>query len=315
MSRQDALDTVVEDCLGITSGEDVLILTDPNKRGIAEGLVERARLLGAETLLVEMSERLTHGSEPPPAVAAALLECDVFIAPTAKSVSHTEARRAATEAGVRVATMPGITEDMLERTMGADYAAIRERSRALSDALTQGERVRVTTDKGTDVTFAITGRTGLADDGDLRATGAFGNLPAGEGFIAPLEGQTTGTVVFDGSIWPIGILDEPLVVTFEGGYATTFEGATADEFVKLIEPHGKEAFAVAELGIGTNDAALLTGNVLEDEKILGTIHVAIGDNHTIGGVTRVPSHQDGIVLQPTLEIDGELYLEGGRLLA
>jgi leucyl aminopeptidase (aminopeptidase T) len=139
-------------------------------------------------------------------------------------------------------------------------------------------------------------------------------MPAGEGFIAPVEGRTNGRLVIDGTVWPLGILEDPLVLDFGDGYATNIGGPGADTFRAAIEPYGREAFAVAELGIGTNEAATLTGNVLEDEKILGTIHLAVGDNHSFGGTVRVSSHQDGIVLDPTLTIDGESLLEGGRLL-
>jgi leucyl aminopeptidase (aminopeptidase T) len=311
---ETAVKTVLEDCLGVSAGETVLIVTDPGKRTIAEALVERARALDAEVVLAEMSERQTHGTEPPPPIAAALLECDVYVVPTSKSISHTEARKQATDRGIRGATMPDITEDMLVRTMSADYEGIKRRSHALADALTKGRVVHITTSAGTDVTIPIEGRTGLADDGDLRAPAAFGNLPAGEGFIAPVEDGTNGRIVFDGSIWPIGILEQPLTVDIENGYATDLSGARADEFRSWIEPHGREAFAVAELGIGTNDSARLTGNVLEDEKILGTIHVAFGDNHSFGGKIRVSSHQDGIVTSPTVRIDGTTVLEDGRLL-
>jgi leucyl aminopeptidase (aminopeptidase T) len=309
-----AIRTVLVDCLGVTSGESVLVLTDPAKRPIAEALVAQARSMGAETVLTEMSERETHGSEPPSAVAAAMLDVDVFIAPTSKSVSHTEARRAASERGVRAATMPSITEDMLVRTMSADYATIRALSGQLADILTRAESVHITSEQGTDVTFDITGRSGLADSGDLRARGAFGNLPAGEGFVAPVEGKTSGTIVFDGSIWPIGILSDPLVVRIEAGYAVEMAGTSAEAFKGAVSPYGREALAVAELGIGTNESAKLTGEVLEDEKILGTIHVAFGDNHSFGGTIRVSSHQDGIVLHPRVEIDGKLVLEEGKLL-
>jgi leucyl aminopeptidase (aminopeptidase T) len=307
-----AYKTVLVDCLGVSAGESVLVLVDPERRNIADKLVDGARDLGAEAVLVEMSERETNGTEPPDLVAAAMLACDVFIAPTTKSVSHTEARRAACEKGVRAATMPQITEDMLIRTMGADYVELRRLSGALAQALSEGLEVHITSPEGTDVKFSIEGRSGLADDGDLRASGSFGNLPAGEGFIAPVEGKTQGTIVFDGSIWPIGKLNEPLTVRIEDGYAVDISGVDADAFRATIEPHGPEAFAVAELGIGTNDAAILTGNVLEDEKILGTIHVAFGDNHSFGGTVRVSSHQDGIVLHPTLSIDGNVILEGGK---
>jgi leucyl aminopeptidase (aminopeptidase T) len=293
---------------------DVLIVTDPPKRAIAERLLLESRELGAETVLMEMSARDTHGAEPPSSVAAAMLECDVFIAPTSKSMSHTEARHAACGKGARGATMPDITEDMLVRTMSADYDKVRRLSQLLADAITTGSEVRITSEEGTDVTMSIKDREGLSDDGDLRAAGKFGNLPAGEGFVAPVEGLTNGTIVFDGSIWPIGKLSEPLVATIKDGYATDFSGADASRFKEILDPSGPEAYAVAELGIGTNEKAILTGNILEDEKILGTVHVAFGDNHSFGGVIRVSSHQDGIVLHPRLAIDGKVLLEGGRLL-
>lgn len=314
MTGERSFETVLVDCMGLKATESLLVLTDPKRRAIAEGLVNRARDLGAETLLMEMSERETNGTEPPPAAAAAMLTCDVCIAPTTKSVSHTAARKEANGRGVRVATMPQITEDMLHRTMAADYGEIRRRSRALAEALTAGREVRITSPQGTDVTIGIDERQGLADDGDLTAPGSFGNLPAGEGFIAPVEGKTEGTIAFDGSVWPIGLLDEPIVVGIEGGFATDFAGPRAQEWLETMEPYGHAALAVAELGIGTNEAAILTGNVLEDEKILGTIHVAFGDNHTFGGTNRVSSHQDGIVKEPTLTIDGQVFVEGGRLL-
>ncbi|MGH2788370.1 MAG: aminopeptidase [Actinomycetota bacterium] len=210
------LDTAVRvalvECLALKPEESVLVLTDPPKRPIAEALVEQARLLGADALLVEMVERATHGTEPPAAVGAAMLECDVVVAPTSKSISHTDARHSASAGGVRIATMPDVTEALLVRTMSADYGRVKERSEAIAELLTQGSEVHVTTDAGTDVTFVIDGREGIADTGDLSEPGAFGNLPAGEGFVAPMEGVTVGRVVFDGSIWPVGPLHEPLLV-------------------------------------------------------------------------------------------------------
>lgn len=309
-----AIDAVLVDCMGLKAAESVVVVTDPKRRSIAEALVARARGLGAETMLMEMSERPTNGSEPPPAVASAMGSCDVCIVPTTKSVSHTAARKEANARGVRVATMPQITEDMLARTMGADYQQVKERSRILAEALTVGREVRIVSPEGTDVTMSIAERQGIADDGDLTAPGSFGNLPAGEGFIAPVESATNGTIAFDGSVWPIGLLEAPIVVEIEDGRAVEFSGPRADEWMQTMEPYGESALAVAELGIGTNEAAILTGNVLEDEKILGTIHVAFGDNHTFGGTNRVSSHQDGIVMHPTLAIDGKTYVEGGRLL-
>jgi leucyl aminopeptidase (aminopeptidase T) len=310
---EKALDTVLRDCLGVKEGENVLVITDPTRLPIGRALVDRARELGAETVLSEMSERPSNGSEPAAVLAPAMLEADVLIAPTAKSLSHTAARKAATEAGVRTASMPQITEDMLARTMAADFSLIRKRSAALAEALSAGSQVRIWGPGGTDLSLSIEGRKGLSDDGNLRSPGAFGNLPAGEGFIAPVEGAANGTLAFDGSVWPVGKLEEPIVIEIKDGYAESMSGRSAEEFRSALEPYGRDAFAVAELGIGTNEAATLTGNVLEDEKILGTVHVALGDNHSFGGTTRVSSHQDGIVLDASVEIDGNRVMDEGRL--
>jgi leucyl aminopeptidase (aminopeptidase T) len=303
--------TILVDCLGVAPGEEVVVVTDPARRPIAESLVSGARALEAEATLAEMSERSGHAVEPPAAIAAAMLAADVVIAPTTMSLSHTEARRRASEKGVRAATLPGVTAELLERTMSADYGLIRARSQRVAEALTAGREARITSRSGTDVTLSIAGREGYADTGDLTAPGSFGNLPAGEGFIAPVEGTAAGRVVFDGAVAAYGA---PVEVILEGGYATRFEGESGARLRALIERHGRDAFALAELGVGTNDAARLSGSVLEDEKIMGTIHLAFGDNHSFGGRVRVSSHIDLVVVEPTLTIDGTRLVDAGRLL-
>ena len=158
------------------------------------------------------------------------------------------------------------------------------------------------------------GRVGIVDAGELTAKGAFGNLPCGEGFIAPVEGTAEGTLVVDGSIAAIGLVESPVHLTVEGGHLT---GATGDQGARLMElltVHGPDGTNVAELGIGTNEEAILTGNILEDEKIFGTAHVAFGASAGIGGTIQVPVHLDVVIKEPTVEIDGEAILGGGELL-
>ena len=308
--EEKALHAVLVECLRLRRGETFLAVTDPDRRKVAEILVHRARGLGAEAVLVVMDERAGHGAEPPKPVAAALAACDVFVAPTTKSLSHTEARLAACAGGARGATMPGITYEMLVRSMSADHASLRRRSRDLAKILTEGREVQVTSAEGTDVSFSIEGRDGIADDGDLSRPGAFGNLPAGEAFVAPVEGATRGRVVFDGASAALG---EPLVITVADGYARAWEGRAGERFEALAAPHGREAFAVAELGIGVNDTAKITGALLEDEKVLGTVHIAFGDNHSFGGAVRVGFHHDFVVRRPRVTIDGRTILSSGRL--
>ena len=127
--------------------------------------------------------------------------------------------------------------------------------------------------------------------------GAFGNIPCGEAFIAPLEGTAEGTLVVDGSIAAIGRLAEPVELTVRGGHLTEATGAEGAQLLELLTEHGADGTNVAELGIGTNESAILTGNILEDEKILGTAHVAFGASAAIGGTVQVPVHLDCVVLR------------------
>ena len=304
-----AVEMTLTRCLGVAPGEEVLVVVDPGTRPIGEALRDGARDLGAEATLFVMDERATHGAEPPRPVAAALAACDVFIAPTTKSLSHTVARKRATDAGARGATMPGVTAEMLARVMAGDFATMVARSHAVAALLDAGAQARVTCPRGTDVTLELTGRSGLADDGVLTEARAFGNLPAGEGFIAPLAGS--GTIVAS-SLAGFGVSEDPVHLTMEDGQLVAAEPGAGAELLGQLRAHGTLGTNLAELGVGTNDAATLTGNVLEDEKILGTIHVAFGASAGIGGTVSVPIHLDVVVLEASLEVDGRRVLDAGR---
>jgi leucyl aminopeptidase (aminopeptidase T) len=175
--------------------------------------------------------------------------------------------------------------------------------------LQDGRSARVTCPQGSDLTLDLSGREGIADDGDLTVAGAFGNLPCGEGFIAPLNGS--GEIVAS-SLAPLGLSDEPATLTVRDGRIVDARGGLGPEYLKRLTAHGELGTNLAELGVGTNDCATLTGNVLEDEKILGTIHVAFGASAGIGGTVSVPIHLDVVVTDATLEIDGQRVLEAGR---
>jgi leucyl aminopeptidase (aminopeptidase T) len=308
---EHAVDTVIADCLRVAAGENVLVVVDAATRELGEALRNRAAASGADAVLALMEGREADGTEPPPPVAAALAAADVFVAPTSRSLSHTRARKAASDAGARGATMPGVTVDMLARVMAVDFATLRARSSAVARALTDADEAHVTCPRGSDLRLDLTGRSGISDDGDLSAPGAFGNLPCGEGFIAPADGEGT---LMASSLASIGLASEPARLAVRDGRladATTPEGA---RLLDALRAHGDAGLNLAELGVGTNDRATLTGNVLEDEKILGTVHVAFGASAGIGGTVAVPIHLDVVVLDATLTAGGEPILEAGRLV-
>jgi leucyl aminopeptidase (aminopeptidase T) len=313
---QSAALIAVRDCMGVKSGEQVLVVTDEPMRKLAYALRQAARDLSAEVFLVEMLPRKTNGEEPPAPVAQMMREVDVVLCPTSKSLTHTDARRAASAQGVRVATLPGVSEEIMVRCMNADYNRIAARTSLLCDRLGRTRTIRVTAPAGTDIVMPVAGRKAHASSGLFREAGQWGNLPTGEAYLAPLEGQSRGVVVVDGSMAGIGVLSEPIRVVVEAGYATDITGGDeARRLRELLEPHGRDGRNVAEFGIGTNDKAVLSGLIIEDEKVMGTIHIAFGDNKSMGGSVRVASHLDGLVKRPSVWFDDEQVMEDGKLLA
>jgi leucyl aminopeptidase (aminopeptidase T) len=301
-------------CLAVGSGDDVLIVCNDAQRRIADALAQSAAALARDVRTVVFPALSRHGEEPPALVGDAMAEASAILAPTSTSLSHTRARIDATARGARIATMPQITEDIFVRAVPVDYAALKRDGDRLATLLTRANVCRVTSPAGTDVVIGLDGRTGRSDDGNLDARGAFGNLPAGEGYIAPLETFGTGTIVFDGSLATFGLLDEPFTVTLADGRASAATGEAGAWLLRTLDEGGPTGRLVAELGIGTNPAATLTGNILEDEKVVGTVHLAFGMSASLGGVNEASVHIDGVMRAATVELDGRLIMRDGVLL-
>ena len=308
-----AVSAVIHESLGVREGESVLVVTNPSTLGLGERLRAEAGRAGADALLLLMADRGLDGEEPPDAVAAAMANADVVLCPTVRSLSHTAARRHACDAGARIATLPGVTDDTLARVMSADIEGLRRKGAAVAAALEAGSEARITCANGSDLRLNVAGRHAISDDGDLRARGAFGNLPCGEGFIPPIETEGEGTLVVDGTIG--GHPKEGIVeLRVEGGNLVEASGDAGARLLETLRGAGPRGTGVAELGIGTNEKAILTGNLIEDEKILGSCHVAFGASAGMGGAVQVPVHIDCVVMKPTVEIDGEALVADGRLL-
>jgi leucyl aminopeptidase (aminopeptidase T) len=307
-----AAQTAISNCLAVKKGESVLVITDHPLRKIGYAFWEAAREVASEAMLLEILPRSSNGEEPPDAVAKFMKDFDVLIIPTSKSMSHTKARRDACESGARCVTLPGIIEDTMIRTLNADYNEIGQRSVKMADMVNQGKTAKVTTPAGTDITMKIEGRECHADTGIVHKPGDFSNLPAGEAYIAPVEGSANGVIVVDGAM--VGKVKKPIKIVVKDGLATEIIGdQAAKELEKMIEPFGEAGRNVAELGIGTNHKAMIVGSVLEDEKVMGTVHMALGDNKSMGGNVSVQSHLDGILLKPTLWIDDKIIMQDGVL--
>ena len=243
---------------------------------------------------------------------------DCVVALSNFSTSHTRFRELLTRGtAARYASMPLFEESMLTGAMSANWNKVRERTVELASRLNRGDTVYISTPNGTSIHFSIKGRTVESDTGYITEAGSFGNLPAGEAFVAPVEGTAEGVLVLDWA--PTRKLETPVTIKVVGGRAVEVLGK--EEFAGDLQNKLKKnplIGNIAELGLGTNDKATRPDNILESEKILGTVHIALGDNSTFGGKVRVPFHQDFVFFNPTVEIerDGERtrLLEDGTLV-
>ena len=312
MELKSAARSILASSLALKEGEKFLVVTDPDRRRIGEALFEAGAELGAEATLAVMLPREANGEEPPGHVAAAMAAADVVVVPTTHSLTHTRARLQAVERGARVATMPGITEDMFrEGAINADYADVERLTKQMAAALDSAREALVVTGSHR-LRMSVEGRNAVASTGVYREPGRSGNLPSGEAFLAPVEGTSEGELLVDGSIAGVGRLSEPVLLKISEGMLASASGQEGERLLDLLDrfPKGRN---VAELGVGTNDRARLTGVTLEDEKIYGTIHIAFGSNDTFGGTVAAGVHLDAVVLEPELYLDDRLVVGRGRV--
>lgn len=312
MSNKTGYQIVVQDCMGVEQHETVLILTDDQKIVIAEKLYQAAKESAKEAILMVMKPRRVSGEEPPEVVAEAMKNFDVIICPTTVSLTHTNAKIKAVASGARLGSMPGITEEMFQSgAITADYVEVEKLTKQITEKLTQAKKARIEKD-GHVLHMKLDGRSGVPSTGVYRELGQAGNLPSGEAYIAPLENESNGTMLIDGSMVNVGKLTSPLVVTIKNGKVVEIEGNDRDKVSILLE--NDQNATLGELGIGTNQAARLTGVILEDEKIYGTVHIAFGTNTSFGGTNKADCHLDGVILAPDLYLDDVLIIKEGRFV-
>ena len=311
-------------CLGVVPGERVAVLVDEPLIDAGLRVCDAAAAAGAGVSMTVLPDSTRPIAAPDTPFVTSLSEVDAVLfwigstEPSEFGAHRFPIYERARQTGTRIAFGAEIDEDILTHEMSADYDAVQALSAAIVERLEGREYVRVTTPAGTDCTFDLSGRSWLIDDGRVTGRGAFGNLPGGEVYIAPIRPGAEGICVIDCSIAVpgLGILQQPIRLTFEGGRIVDVGGgAEADRVRAVIAEAGEGADIVAELGIGTNDQARLTGSIITDEKVLGTAHVAFGDNEgNYGGDNKATIHVDGVMADASVWVDGTLTLERGVLV-
>ncbi len=295
---------VIGKCMAVKDSEKVLIVTDSFAEKIGQALYSQSAKI-ADTIMVKMPETKLDGQEPAKEIADLMKKFDVVMCPTRHSLTHTKARKAATQKGARIATLPGITEEMFLRAVDIDYDEIRKRCEKVSDVLSKSSKVRILTRSGTDFRLEVARSKVIEDNGSYTRPKDYGNLPAGEVFLAPKD--SAGVFVIDrlkdlcGPKTKVSVRNNTVQEVF-------------DKSLRELMWKYKNARNIAEFGIGVNPKAILSGNTLEDEKVLGTCHIAFGSNFDFGGRVKSEVHWDAILLKPTVYFDDRKIMDEGELL-
>jgi leucyl aminopeptidase (aminopeptidase T) len=303
----------------VSENDNVVIVTDPEMERYASLVGEAATKRGARVTTCLMPVRGQDGQEPPPPVARAMAEATVIFSPVRISITHTRAMRTALEAGARAILMTAYTDEILSSPalLETDFEGQAEICRRLGDAFTAGNLVRLSSSRGTDLRFSVEGRTANVLT-NIPEAGELAPVPDIEVNVVPVTGTAEGRLVADASVpyLGIGILKEPVVCTIRDGYIIRMEGGVqADRLRRHLESfEDRRCFNVAELGVGLNPNARLTGEMLEDEGVLGTIHIGIGTSHTLGGEVVAPTHYDLLMWEPIIEVDGRVIQRDREIL-
>ena len=295
----------------LKKGENVFIIYDEEKEEIANLFFKSCERLGAEVYSSKILRRGESKREPPKAVAEAMKFSDLILAITSVSLTHSKAIREARN-NARIASMPGITKEMFP-ALNIDYKKMRKECESFAKNFS-AEEIRIKTRLGTDLTLRCGGRDVQVQDGILDKVGSLHNWPAGEVGIAPLENSANGKIVFDVCFTGIGKLKRPLSMEVKKGEVAKIYGYGAEKLKEILKKAGKNSRIVCEFSVGMNKKARIMGNVLNDEKVHGTCHVAIGDNKSIGGLNESKVHLDGVIKAPTVSFDKEVLIEEGVLV-
>ncbi len=326
----------VVNCVRVQADETAVIITDRQTQGLAQALAQEIETVGARVNLYVMEDfgtRSPEGKDPldfPEMLVEALADAQVsfYIAqscPGELSSFRMPMIEVIERYQLRHAHMPGFTAQMMGEGMAADYAQIQDLSYRVHAIVNQARQIHVTTAAGTDLLAQFDPNLKwIISDGRITPS-HWTNLPDGEVFTAPATAN--GRVVVDGDFGDFftekyGLIEEtPLSYTLEGGRALKDSVECSNESLKkdfLVYTFGTDenSHRLGEFAIGTNiGLKKLIGNLLQDEKYPG-IHLALGNPYPTktGADWASQAHNDGILKNPTIKVDGQIIMEEGKFL-
>lgn len=320
----------------VEPGHQVLIVTDTAQDSrVWQAAMSIVADLDAEPVLAIFEPRPADYYDAPPVVQQAMLGCDVFVLLTSTAMLHSPAAMEAMGRGIPSICMDGmVTLEMFQQGAAtADYFEIaRMKYYVAKNVFGEDAReVRVTTEFGTDLVYGVEGRVHvppMRPDGwdpfkAYRRTeeGRVGSpmytclFPGGEFNIPPVEGTAHGTFVIDTTMHHLGRLSGPIELDIREGRIKDIRGGVdAWRLRNHLEQWGDDNAYMfpTEASVGLNKKAMVVGSQREDKNIFGAMHFGLGTNSDVGGTIHSNLHMDGVVLQPTITVDGRRTIERGR---
>ena len=302
---------ILFDLGNLQKNEKLCIIVDQQTSKLGKFFEQLCYEKGISSKTFLLTDQKIHGSEPPPKVAAYMLNSDLVLGLTTFSMAHSEARKNSSKNKTRFLSLPDYSLDILnDQSLRANFKELSQNVLELSKKFSAGKKVIITTKKGTNLSLDISGRKGNFAPGYVNNEILLGSPPDIEANIAPVENHSNGILVVDASIPipQIGKLDEDIILEIEDGKIVSIDGNLKQKSTlqSLFNNYGPKSLVLAELGIGFNNLAKICGNMLIDEGTFGTFHCGFGSNSTIGGLNKINFHVDFIFNCNQLIIDNEI---------
>jgi len=309
---------ILYECGNLRPDDKVLVLFNESTKDVCLIFKNVLENVKSNFLMEVLPESLSHAEEPSYEIAKLMMQSTLIICLTKYSLAHTRARKRATDGESRFLSLPYYDPELLlDPAVTVDYKKQAPLVRKIAQNFSEGKAARVTSHLGTNLSLDITNRLGNYCPGFVETKGDLGSPPDIEANVSPLESATNGLIVVDGSITcdEFGLLTTPINLMIENGRVNNISSKNL-EYVKKLEeilgPVGSPRRVVAELGVGVNPLARLTGRMLTDEGAYGHIHFGLGSNSTVGGQNEVSFHLDFVITSPSLWIDGDILVKEGN---
>ena len=315
----DRFDRLLDQCLGVRAGEQVVLLTDgATDAGVITGLLEAVSTRDGIPLVARIPAPGLPGAEPPGAVAAMMLESGAVIELTSLFIGSSLARRNASARGVRYLAMPGVVLDTFRPggPLDVDFEQLRSEAERVGRAWDAAQQFRLSTPGGTDLRGSVADRPGRVLHGIATEPGAYMAPPDVESGTAPVEGTASGVVVVDGDLLFMGRgpLREPVVLQVDDGQVVGIEGAERDRLIRMLERCADARMSnLAEVSVAFNPAGTICSVPMETESTRGSAHVALGNSIAYGGLVNAVAHLDCVMRDATLELDGRAVMIEGTV--